>query len=150
MSDFLRYWKDYWKDRKNGDDNFDEMWHFKTDRDYQKVELGDTLWFLTRNLHSDEWRLISQVFVEKKNPDFNKDKPYGIFGDKEKSRRFNTESQSDFASIIHKIEFESRKKIEVSGNKIGNRLQSLRRLTEADSFLLKKYSKKLELIQSAK
>ena len=146
MADFLIYWKGFWNDIQDGNSDFDEKWHTEQKHFYKKVQSGDILWLIVfgGNLHSDEWRLISQICVEKKDINSEKEKPYGIFGNKEKSQKFNVEYQSDFTPILHKLEFESGKKITKEGRIIGQNIQQIRDLTETDSLLLKDYSASLK------
>jgi hypothetical protein len=146
MADFLIYWKNYWEDMRSGNTNFDEMWHTKQKYFYKKVQNGDNLWFVTldKNSYAAEWRIISRVFVESKNEFSEKEKPYGVFGNKEKSQKFNFEFQLDFASVLSRLDFESGKKLKLNGRDIGKAIQQIRPLSETDGFLLREYSKKLK------
>lgn len=148
MADFLIYWKDFWEDKKDGNSNFDERWHTGLKWFYNNVEKGDNLWFITfdNKPNSDEWRLVSRIVVEKKEPKKNrKKKPYGISGNNHKSKKFDIESQSDFTPIIHKLEFKSGKKITARGRTIGLFLRQIRPLSATDNTLLEDYSKNLKL-----
>ena len=57
---------------------------------------------------------------------------------------FDLEFQPDFAPMLQKFQFGSGKKITLKGRKIGQALQSARRLAGVDIDLLEKYSKTLK------
>jgi hypothetical protein len=141
MVDFLIYWKYYWQD--TGDLNDD--WYTEQAPFYASVRPGDNLWIVVTGgkSHPGEWRLLQKIHVERKRINRKVGRPYGVFGNRGSSERFDVESQPDFAPILQALTFISGKRITAGGAKIGNAIQKIRPLSDADSAKLKQYSARL-------
>src|SRR5258708_37174267 len=65
MSDFLLYWKDYWKDIAADPEAADLYWHTKAEWFFNKVRHGDRFWVVITagQNHPTEWRLIQRIEV---------------------------------------------------------------------------------------
>jgi hypothetical protein len=92
----------------------------------------------------DEWRLLQCIVVQEKFTNFTYERPYGIIGDAAKSQRFEVSTQSDLTPLLQELEFVSGRKLTVRGRAIGNALQTIRPLSEANGMLLEEYSQSLE------
>lgn len=146
MSNYLLYWKYFWGDIADEPTALNELWHTAQESFWYKVEQGDSLWVVVSGggQFSDEWRLLQRIVVQEKFYNQNVDRKYGIIGDAAKSQRFEVSTQSDLTPLLQELEFVSGKKLIVSGRAIGNALQTIRPLSEADGLLLEEYIRNLE------
>lgn len=146
MSNYLLYWKYFWGDIAENPDALNELWHTKQESFWYKVKPDDNLWVVVSGgeRFPDEWRLLQRIVVQEKFTNFTYERPYGIIGDAARSQRFEVSTQSDFTPLLQELEFVSGKKLTVSGRAIGNALQTIRPLSEADGLLLEEYVRNLE------
>ena len=152
MANYLVYWKGFWDDV---DDviNVENDWSTRNQSLYNKVKSGDNLWVVVSGgpSHQNEWGLLQRIVVDAANPKPQRSK-YGSFhiiGDTEKSQVFDPDSQGDFSALLNKLQFDPAKPIVFEGRKIGQSIQSPRKLTEKDVILLTKYTKQLQAIPAA-
>jgi len=155
MADCLVYWKQFWGDYENEKDSDflenDWDWYDKRKRFFNQLERGDTLWVAVSGgaEHPDEWRLLQGIvirdlkFVDKYN--HVDGRPYCVVGDREKSQKFDFDSQLDLANLLHELEFVSGKKITKEGKSIGLQLEQFRPLSPSGSRLLEQYARNLIL-----
>lgn len=146
MSNYLLYWKYFWGDIADEPTALNELWHTAQESFWDKVAQGDSLWVVVSGgeRFPDEWRLLQRIVVQKKFTNFSFDRPYGIIGDAIESQRFEVSTQSDFTPLLQRLEFVSGKNITASGRAIGNAIQKIRPLSEADGLLLEEYARNLE------
>jgi 5-methylcytosine-specific restriction enzyme A len=146
MPDYLLYWKYFWQDMEDHPESFNDTWHTRNKSFHNEVEQGDSLWVVVSGglSHPEEWRLLQRIVVDKKFVDYSSERPYGILGDPKRGQKFDVESQSDLTNLLHKLKFESDKRITTTGRAIGNAIQAIRPLSESDTILLRKYSETLE------
>lgn len=146
MSNYLLYWKYFWGDIADEPTAFNELWHTAQESFWDKVEQGDSLWVVVSGgvQFPDEWRLLQRIVVQEKFTNFSFDRPYGISGDAAESQRFKVSAQTDFTPLLQQLGFVSGKNITASGRAIGNAIQKIRPLSEADGLLLEEYARNLE------
>lgn len=146
MSNYLLYWKYFWDDVADNPTAINELWHTKQKSFWNKVEPSDSLWVVVSGGEQspEEWRLLQRIVVKEKFANLTYDRPYGIVGDATKSQRFELSTQGDLTPLLQQLEFVSGKQLTVSGRAIGNALQSIRPLSEADGLLLEEYAQNLE------
>lgn len=135
------YWKEYWQE-SDPSVATEYYWHTKQKSFFDRVRPDDSLWVVVRNgqNHPDEWRLLQRIVVQDKLINYELERLYEIIGNPASSQTFDIEAQSDLTSLLHKLEFVSGKRITVRGGAIGNTLEAIRPLTEADAALLESYS----------
>lgn len=150
MSNFLLYWKYFWDDFAENSDSLNELWYTAQKSFWEKVEPDDNLWVVIfgDSQSPNEWRLLQRIVVQKKFTDFKYDRPYRLIGDSAKGQHFNISSQDDLTPLLHSLNFVSGKKITATGRAIGNAIQTIRPLSEADGLLLEKYSQTLKINSS--
>lgn len=146
MSNYLLYWKYFWSDIAFEPTAFNERWHTARESFWYKVQQGDSLWVVVSGgeQFSDEWRLLQRIVVQEKFYNQNVKRKYGITGDAAISQRFEVSTQSDLTPLLQRLVFVSGRKLTVSGRAIGNALQTIRPLSEADGLLLEEYARNLE------
>lgn len=146
MSNYLLYWKYFWGDIADDPTALNELWHTAQEGFWYKVQPNDSLWVVVSGgeRFPDEWRLLQRIFVQEKFYNQNVDRKCGIIGDAAKSQRFEVSTQPDFTPLLRELEFVSGRKLIVSGRAIGNALQTIRPLSEADGLLLEEYARNLE------
>ena len=146
MSNYLLYWKYFWGDIADDPNALNELWHTKQDSFWYKVEPNDNLWVVISGGEHfpDEWRLLQRIVVQEKFTNFSYERPYGIIGDAATSQRFEVSTQTDLTPLLQELEFVSGRKLTVSGRAIGNALQTIRPLSDADGLLLEEYARSLE------
>jgi len=149
MADYLLYWKTFWDEKRNLEREGHD-WHNNDESFYRNINSGDVLWvFITGgDDNPEEWRLLARSRVLSPDPNIVTSQygSYRIIGDSHNSHYFDFRHQPDATPILQSLEFASGNRITTDGRKIGNTLQRARRLTEADSALLKDYAKTLMTI----
>lgn len=145
MANYLLYWKYFWDDIAKNPTDFNDNWHTKQEGFWYKVNEGDNLWVVVSGGSDfpDEWRLLHKIVAQEKFDNLT-GRRYEIKGNTVSSQRFEVSSQSDLTTLLQKLEFESGKKIQVSGRAIGNTIQANRPLTENDGLFLEEYAQNLE------
>jgi hypothetical protein len=151
MADYLLYWKSFWRATENNLFDRDFRWHTKQDGFWRNVEAGDNLWTIASggDYAPDEWRLVDRIVAREKFTNFDFDWPFGIIGDPARSEAYDVEMQPDLTPLLLRLEFESGMRLSVHGRAIGNAIQKHRRLSVADSLLLKDYARGLERIDAS-
>lgn len=141
MSDFLLYWKEFWRE-SNDAAATEYFWHTKQKSFFDRAKPDDRLWVVVRGSqgHPEEWRLLQRIVVQEKVINYELDRPYEIIGNPVSSQTFDIVAQTDLTGLLQKLEFVSGKRITVSGGAIGNTLEAIRPLSEADGALLERYS----------
>lgn len=149
MADCLVYWKTYRDDyQRDGNSALTAEWFTEYRYFPDQIRQGDNLWVVVQagENHPDEWRLIQQIYIEKVEFDTNSGQWHAKGNDK-KSKIFDINGQSDFSSILHKLNFASGKSITTKGKLIGRSIQRSRPLSISDIALLKQYAKTLKTKQ---
>ena len=157
MSDYIGYWKYFWRDlREHGPKKtFISEWHTNNERVFKNLVVGCNIWVIIQaeEKYHNEWRLLQRIRIKSLGIDTRKDKyevqEYGPFhadGDEEHSQIFDYIHQPDFAPVLYQMEFERGRKLTARGSLIGRSFQSLRPLSIRDRILLEKYSTKLKLL----
>jgi hypothetical protein len=146
MADCLVYWKVYSRQlQQYGKDAITAAWDTKSEYFSEQVNVGDNLWVIIRG--GDRWWLIQRIYVDKVVFD-EIDRVWYVEGDDSKSEKFDIYNQSDFAPILHQLNFASSKKITKYGGWIGTQIQRPRPLASSDVALLKQYTKTLHRTKS--
>lgn len=145
MAHYLLYWKSFWREGENNVVDRDFRWHTKQEGSWRSVKKGDSLWTVASggDQAPDEWRLADRIVVKEKFINHDNEWPYGIIGDFDRSEAYEIDSQLDLTPLLQQLEFESGRRLNVSGRAIGNALQAHRPLTEADGLLLQEYARNL-------
>ena len=156
MADYLLYWKYYWRDvHILGPGMVTSDWHTSNERIFDQLRTGDNLWVVIQGGDSgqDEWRLLERICIGKLEQDVDEERyevnEYGRFhviGDPTRSDVFDPVDQPDFTPLLLKLTFSTGRKITSSGRLIGQSLQTARKLSDADTDMLKAYSAKLILM----
>ncbi|CAG1770147.1 hypothetical protein BAC2_00847 [uncultured bacterium] len=148
MTDYLAYWKNY-KDDADSPADVSRNWRTKLKWFYTCVETNDHLWVVISGGHDDpsEWQLLQQICVKTREIEKSRYGKYHIIGDKKRSQVFDPKVQPDFALVLKKLDFASGKKIALEGKRIGQAIQTIRRLSDSDCVLLDDYSKTLNLFE---
>ncbi len=138
MSDYLAYWKKYWRDCQDTGQRFTEQWHTNSKRSFQQVKPDDNFWIVATGGSDcpDEWRLVQRLHINEVRLDSEHVRRYLFDGVVEERWKFDIGAQSDFTPILHKLDFASGKKIKERGKRIGLTLENIRRLSEDDVALL--------------
>lgn len=157
MSDYMVYWKNYWRDVEElGDAVHTLGWHTRNERLFNQLEPGSILWVIIWGgaNHPEEWRLLRKIQVLKLQMDLDNEKywveEYGNYyaiGDPANSIVFDMDDQPDFTPIIKMLTFKSGRTIKSSGHLIGRSFQSARPLSKSDSKILERYSDKLVVLR---
>jgi hypothetical protein len=147
MADYLVYWKVFWDEARNlNQEGYD--WHTNDADFYNQVCSGDRLWVVVSggSKYQNEWRLIQLIVVfdrERLRTEFG---DYHIIGDEARSFFFDIYSQADFTPILKKLNFASGKKIINDGREIGFAIQRIRRMAVEDAHLLERYAQRLNVV----
>lgn len=82
MSDYLAYWKEYWKDTEETRQMFTEEWHTKSKRFYRQVKPDDNLWIVVTGGRDNpnEWRLLQRLHIRQVQLDSTHERPYHLLG----------------------------------------------------------------------
>lgn len=146
MSNYLLYWKHFWDDIAKDSNDYNDEWHTEQEGFWYKAKKGDNLRVVVSGglNFPDEWRLLQKIVVQEKFFNPTDGRRYEIKGNTLLSQRFEVSAQSDLTDLLQSLEFESSKKLYVSGRAIGNALQSIRPLTEKDGLILEEYAQFLE------
>lgn len=146
MANYLLYWKFFWNDIAQDPNDLNDQWHTEQEGFWYKAKEGDNLWVVVSGGYNfpDEWRLLQKIVVQEKFFNPTDGRRYEIKGNTALSQRFEVSAQSDLIDLLQSLEFESGKKLYVSGRAIGNALQSIRPLTENDGLILEEYAQFLE------
>ena len=144
MTDFLVYWKDYWRDTRENPNAIDRYWHTANETFFDEARPGASLWVVVSGGKDDpgEWRLLQRIVIRAKAENNDEKRPYEIIGNRRRSQVFDMNAEPDLAPLLRKLEFRTGKKITARGNAIGNTLQTARPLTPSDVVLLEDYSAK--------
>ena len=141
MADCLIYWKEFWRDVKENPE-WGTDYHTRSSHFFNQIAPGDSLWVVVSGGtdHPDEWRLLQRIAVKQLKFNSNVFRPYSVVGDPGKVQSFDIDSQPDVTPLLLKLEFKSGRKLRAKGMAIGNALQAIRPLTDADSTLLREFA----------
>lgn len=143
VKEYLVYWKYYWGD--TGCDAPGQFrWACANKRFYNAIKPGDALWVVVQGGpdHPGEWRLLERTVVSQKSIDPEGDVGYGRFafeGDSDASERFRPDELPDFTPVLQSLQFFTGKHIELEGSRIGQALQTPRRLADGDPERIRHY-----------
>lgn len=151
MADYLLYWKTFWTEStfESASENHD--WHTTKASFWDEVVIGDTFWIVIVGGpgFEDEWRLLQKMTVSAKWRNDNLNRPYVFSSQSDRLSTFSLD-QSDFSQVLRSFKFTSGKSISATGRRIGNALQSPRRLNSEDTQTLQEYSKNILKISKSK
>jgi hypothetical protein len=149
MTHFLGYMQHFWNvDSHHGYlQTVKHAWGTLSDYFHKLVKEGDTLWIVVSGgpQFPGEWRLLQVVEIEERYYDPKDPTPYCAKGSIERSKVFYPDRQADLTPLLKELDFDSGKKIEQEGRRVGLTLQSLRRLTDEDGKLLQEYASRLDV-----
>ena len=91
----------------------------------------------------EEWRLLHRIVVVGKSVNPKVDRAFRVEGDPVTSQRFDPLNQVDFAPTLKSLRFDGGRSLLASGRSIGNAIQAIRKLSNADERMLSAYSKGL-------
>jgi hypothetical protein len=145
MTDCLMYWRYFWEDIAKFPNVLKSEWYTKSEHFFKQVDLGNSLWVIVSDgsQSSKEWRLLQRIVVAELTVE-DEERPFHATGDLKQSEMYDIKAQSDFATVLHQLEFVSGKKIRLYGRMIGRTIQAIRPLSDSDIELLEKYSRSLK------
>jgi hypothetical protein len=148
MADWLVYWKTYWEKLADPSE-VTANWNSSYDPLYQKAGPGDVIWVVVSGGpgNENEWRLLECFTVRtKKTNDTAAEHRYRFVGDGDSHEVFDPSPPSDLTPILTSLDFASDRPIRYSGRKIGQALQTPRKLAAHDARTLSVYAKHLPRI----
>ena len=147
MSDCLVYWKTFWDDPQKWDYGEVITWHTKDTSFFHKISRGDCIWVVISGGHQfpEEWRLFAKIKIDQLEIQETVYGPYAALGDRDQSVMFDLRDQQNFEPILKSLQFQSNKRIQTSGRRIGNSLQAIRPLSGQDKGILLSYINQLNV-----
>ncbi len=146
MTDCLMYWKYYWSDVEENPNLRNIGWHTGSQYFFGQVKPGDSLWVVVSGgaEYPEEWRLLQRLVIKSLEEDGPVDAPFHAIGNPETTEHYDVQTQPDFSSILHQLEFASGRRITLDGSLIGRAIQAIRPLADKDIALLEEYSRNLK------
>jgi hypothetical protein len=144
MADSLAYWKTYWDYGPNPakEHSCTIGWGSGEENFLDKVSEGENLWVVGRSKDDTGWRLLQRLHVARTYTD--EEGRQRVVAERSASRFFVSEGQPDFEEQLRQLHFVSNKPIAGSEKRIGQYIQPIRPLSEADVALLEAYAERLD------
>ena len=144
MADYIFYWTYFRKETRELGRPTGHDWHTDDWRVLDKMRPRDNLWVIVRQ--GAQWKLEQRIRVralrdEGRGAGFGikRYRRYHAIGDPSRSKHFDVHNQPDLGLTLTRLQLASGHGISTRGTRIGQSLQSAKRLSPADVVLLRNY-----------